>query len=359
MALNVVFAGGNGYPPEDHGGVQSSTHDLATRLLSRGDRPAVLAPLYGDGWFGLTARARLKLQRAGTVRDLHHGYPVYRAWAPETAVPACVRQTGADVAVVQCHGTVPIATAFRAAGVPVVIYLRNVEFDELGGDLTPLRDAQFIANSRFTARQYHARYGIEATVIPPTIDASLYATPVDGDRVTLINPVAEKGVDRAIEIAAACPEIPFLFVESWVLDDPALHRLEQAIAPYPNIRFQRRSSDMRAVYRQSRIVLAPSKWDEAWGRVASEAQCNGIPVIGSTRGGLPEAIGPGGVTLECEAPLDDWVATLRRLWSDVEHYSALSEAARAHAARPEIDPAQQFEVFLQILRAARARPAAA
>ncbi|MEO1790106.1 MAG: glycosyl transferase family 1, partial [Pseudomonadota bacterium] len=39
--MNVVFAGGNGYPPEDSGGVQSSTHDLATRLLTRGDRPAV------------------------------------------------------------------------------------------------------------------------------------------------------------------------------------------------------------------------------------------------------------------------------------------------------------------------------
>ncbi|MEO1153515.1 MAG: glycosyltransferase [Pseudomonadota bacterium] len=359
MALNVVFAGGNGYPPEDSGGVQSSTHDLATRLLARGDRPAVLAPLYGDGWFGLAARARLKAAGGGVVRDTRPGYPVYRGWDPALQVADVVRRTQANVAVVQCHGTVPLAQAFRAAGVPVVIYLRNVEFHELGGDLTPLSDARFIANSDFTARSYRDRYGIEATVIPPTIDPALYATEVTGDAVTFINPVAEKGVARAIQIAAACPEIPFLFVESWVLDDTALAKLQRAIAPYPNIRFNHRSGNMKAIYGQSRLVLAPSRWEEAWGRVASEAQCSGIPVVGSTRGGLPEAIGPGGVTLDYDAPLDDWVGAVRDLWSDAARHAALSTAARAYAARPQIDPARQFEVFESVIHSALAQASAA
>lgn len=237
MGLNVVFAGGNGYPPEDSGGVQSSTHDLATRLVRDGHTPSVLAPLYGDGWFGLAARARLKAQRGGVVRDMRHGYAVYRGWDPAREVTGLVRKIAPDVAVVQCHGTVPIATAFRAHGVPVVIYLRNVEFHELGGDLGALTDAKFIANSQFTADTYNQRYGITATVIPPTINRALYETRSSGEVVSFINPVAEKGVDRAIEIAAAFPEIPFLFVESWVFDADALAVFEARIASYANIRF--------------------------------------------------------------------------------------------------------------------------
>jgi hypothetical protein len=53
---------------------------------------------------------------------------------------------------------------------------------------------------------------------------------------------------------------------------------------------------------------------EAWWRVASEARCSGIPVLGSRRGCLPEAIGGGGIVLDCEQPLDAWVAALGRLW---------------------------------------------
>ena len=84
---------------------------------------------------------------------------------------------------------------------------------------------------------------------------------------------------------------------------------------------------MKTVYGRTKILLAPSKWEEAWGRVASEAHCSGIPVVGSRRGGLPEAIGEGGIVLDYDAPLDDWVASIRQLWNDADHYDRLSAAA--------------------------------
>ncbi len=357
-AMRVVFAGGNGYPPEASGGVQSSTHDLACRLLARGHNPSVLAPLYGSGWFGLTARARLKINGSGLVRDMHSGYPVYRTWFPAEGVAASMPRVRPDVAVVQCHGTVPIAQEFQARGVPVVIYLRNVEFNELDGDLGDLLGATYIANSRFTADTYRARFGIKATVIPPTIDTALYETIPEGACVTLVNPVPEKGVERAIEIAARCPDIPFLFVESWQLSPTALDDLHRALRPYPNIRFEHRTQDMKSIYRRSRVVLAPSKWEEAWGRVASEAHCSGIPVVGSTRGGLPEAIGPGGTMLDYDAPLDDWVAAVRSLWSDPDEYRRASRAARTYSRRLELDVEQQFQTFMSVLETAVARQAA-
>ena len=163
----------------------------------------------------------------------------------------------------------------------MVIYLRNVEFHELAGDLRELDSALYIANSEFTARTYKEKFGIDSTVIPPTIDPVLYGTPTTGEYVTFINPYNEKGFELAVQIAGQCPDIPFLFVESWKLADDHRASIEKTIAPLKNIKLENRTSDMKTVYGRTKILLAPSKWEEAWGRVASEAHCSGIPVVGS------------------------------------------------------------------------------
>jgi glycosyltransferase involved in cell wall biosynthesis len=177
--------------------------------------------------------------------------------------------------------------------------------------------------------------------------------------VTFINPHVEKGFERAVEIAARCPDIPFLFVESWKLDAENRARVERAIAHLENVTLEGRTGDMKTVYGRTRILLAPSKWEEAWGRVASEAHCSGIPVLGSRRGGLPEAIGKGGVVLDYDAPLDEWVSALRRLWSDDGHYEELSAAALRYSQRREMSPAYQFSTFSGVLERASVRMAAA
>ena len=359
LGLRLAFAGGNGYPPEAYGGVQSSTHDLAQRWQKAGGHPSVLAPLYGDGLFGLSARARLKLRKDDLVTDLVMGYPVSRAWFPNDCVATFCDLFRPDVAVVQCHSTVPIARAFCASRVPVVVYLRNVEVGELDGDLSGLPATAFIANSRFTSEFYFSRYGIDPKVIPPTIERQRYATTTTEEAVTFINPVPEKGLDKVLEIAKRCPDIPFSFHESWLLDEPYLRDLRVKLQPLKNVRFRRRVKDMKAVYGKSRIVLAPSKWSEAWGRVASEAHCSGIPVIGSDRGGLPEAVGPGGVCLDYEAPIDDWVGVVREVWFSDRKHRALAEAALRYSQREEMNPERQFEAFVSIVKEAARSPVAA
>src|SRR6476620_6560777 len=229
--MKVLFASGNGYPPEFGGGVQSSTHHLVQQLIEHGHEASVLAALFGDGMFGFRARAKMKLLRQRGAIDSHLGYPVVRAWYPWEAAGFAVKKLKPDVAVVQCHNSVPIGKALQAEGVPLVVYLRNVKFDELAGDLRELNSALYIANSEFTARTYKARFDIDSTVIPPTINPAFYSTPTTGEFVTLINPYEEKGFDLAVRIAAACPEIPFLFVESWKLDDDHRARIEATISP--------------------------------------------------------------------------------------------------------------------------------
>ena len=103
-----------------------------------------------------------------------------RAWFPWEAAGFAVKKLKPDVAVVQCHNSVPIGKALQAEGVPLVVYLRNVEFHELAGDLRELNSALYIANSEFTARTYKEKFGIDSTVIPPTINPAHYATPTTG-----------------------------------------------------------------------------------------------------------------------------------------------------------------------------------
>src|SRR5207249_8635422 len=59
--------------------------------------------------------------------------------------------------------------------------------------------------------------------------------------------------------------------------------------------------DPRDFYGVSRVVLMPSLVPEAFPRVAVEACLNGIPVVGSRRGGLPEALHEAGFVLDIPA----------------------------------------------------------
>ena len=53
--------------------------------------------------------------------------------------------------------------------------------------------------------------------------------------------------------------------------------------------------------------------------------------------------------LDYDAPLADWVAAVRRLWSDKQEYERLSVAARTFSERPELDPERQFTIFFSLL----------
>jgi glycosyltransferase involved in cell wall biosynthesis len=163
---------------------------------------------------------------------------------------------------------------------------------------------------------------------------------------TFVNPLPAKGLDIVLALAAGRPDIPFEFVESWPLRPAEEASLAARLATLPNVTLTRRCSDMREVYGRCRVLLAPSRWIESWGRVASEAQISGIPVIAARRGGLPEAVGPGGILVDPDAPLSAWEAALATLWDDPAAHRRYEAAALAHAARPEMAPDALLDRFI-------------
>lgn len=346
--MRILFTIGNAYLPQRSGGAQSSTKQLVEELSAQGHVVAVMCRLAGGGWTEVSSRLKRRIARTRFSRDTLPGHPVYRAWDPTDATEV-VRNFRPDVAVVQNGNTIPIAKSLEAHGVPVVLYFRNVEFEELEGSPADLTRARFVANSHFTAKRHREAFGINCAVIPPLVNPDLYRTASTRTNVTFINPYPVKGLEVALGVAGRCPDIPFTFVESWGIDADRRAVLAQRLAGLNNVTFQPRTSDMKSVYGKARILLAPSLWEEAWGRVATEAHYSGIPVIGSRQGGLPEAIGPGGLTLDMDAPLADWVAAVRRLWDDPAEYARLSESALKFSQRPEIQPAYQARQLLDVL----------
>lgn len=346
--MKILFA--NAYPhiPQKAGGAQSSMHDLAGEFTKRGHEVSVLAGLSGQGWIGLKSRIERKLRRRNFAFDRSLGYPVYRTWFPWEVVAEVARDIGADVVVPQSGASVRVAQALAGVDTRVVIYLRNVEPEDLGGNPAELMGVSYVSNSQFTADRWKELAGIRSDVVHPLVRRENYETETTRENVTFINPHPLKGLEIALGIAERCPDIPFVFVESWGLDPQDAARRQQRLAALPNVTLRPRTRDMKSVYGKARIVLAPSQWEEAFGRIAAEAHYSGIPVVASARGGLPEAVGPGGILMDPGADADAWAEAVRALWHDEALYTKKSQAAQSYSMRPEMNPSHQIDRLLEI-----------
>jgi glycosyltransferase involved in cell wall biosynthesis len=195
-------------------------------------------------------------------------------------------------------------------------------------------------------------------VNPPIVRPETYRLPIkvrgQGSYVLFVNPRPEKGIEIACALAAARPDIPFVFVKSWSLTSKQDASMRERLSKLPNVRLLPSSDDVRPLYSGARLVLAPSanQWGlfiEAWGRIASEAQLSGIPVLASSGHGFDESVGPGGILVPANAPIKDWLNALSVLWDDQNAYSRCSRAAINYSARDELKPERVTHRFIAYL----------
>jgi glycosyltransferase involved in cell wall biosynthesis len=186
-----------------------------------------------------------------------------------------------------------------------------------------------LAVSEFVRGELALRFGRESHVLYPLVDFDRYRTGLSGECVTMVNPIPVKGVEIALELAGRFPRQQFLFVEGWGTDPPIVERIERL----PNATYVRKQIDMRTVYARTRVLIVPSQWQEAFGRVVVEAQASGIPVIASRTGGLPEAVGAGGILIDDYASPARWLTALEGLLEDQSAYRDLSDKAIENTRR--------------------------
>ena len=261
-----------------------------------------------------------------------------------TACEIFLNNTRPDV--VWTYGGDPVSCAVhqlvKRLDIPILFFLHNFAYF----------DAQVfycvdypVVPSEFSRRFYWGRLGLACQKLPLVVDPQrVQVAQRRPQYVTFVNPEPRKGVyvfARIAEVLSRCrPDIPLLMVEG-ANKARLLPQLGIDLSGIKNLTVMPNTPDSRAFLAVTKLLLMPSVMENV-GLVAMEAMLNGIPVVASNRGALPETIGNAGFRLEIPpqyttesrlvpAPeeVSPWVETIIRLWDDQQYYDRWSRAARS------------------------------
>lgn len=168
-----------------------------------------------------------------------------------------------------------------------------------------------IANSVFMQQALKKKFDVEAQVSLPKVDFSqLDAKRLTESKKRFIGFIgagnAMKGSNFAHTIAHLMPQEQFLFVYHG-----------KHIMKKNNITYIPYSKDVMRFYEQCRLILMPSRWMEAYGRVVAEAEYLGIPVLYTKIGGLTEASKYEERAIPVQASPCDWVKYIHQILADI------------------------------------------
>ena len=78
--------------------------------------------------------------------------------------------------------------------------------------------------------------------------------------------------------------------------------------------------DLHKYYNLADVLCIPSQYEEGYGRVAMEAVACGLPVVGSNKGGIPEAVSEE-VSILADPTVDNLEKIILRLYQNPSPFS--------------------------------------
>ncbi len=180
---------------------------------------------------------------------------------------------------------------------PHVFFLTENEFPKKGDahsdwfsrSLSKVR--QLAVASEFLRDSLDREYGKRPECLTNSVLTSRYATEPEseqGEYITMTHPYIHKGVEVFLQLAERLPERKFMMLAG---TGPEYRQLKNKFLSFPNIKLVSYTTEMATIYRQSRLVIVPSIWEEGFSRVIIEALSSGVPVIASGRGGTRQTGG--------------------------------------------------------------------
>jgi glycosyltransferase involved in cell wall biosynthesis len=152
-----------------------------------------------------------------------------------------------------------------------------------------------------------ACFKTDSTIIPNPYDARRFSLDSSieerpRDLVFLGRLVSEKGIDVLLEALAklrAHGLSPKLTIVGVGPEFITMEQMVEALGLKNQVIFAglKRDKELVTLLRQHKVLVVPSSYDEPFGVVALEGIACGCVVVGSAGGGLPEAIGPCGITV--------------------------------------------------------------
>lgn len=265
--------------------------------------------------------------------------------------------------------------AASAAGVPIVhtlhdYYLlcpRATRFRNNGVCATPCTDCRLVTRRRRGDTALVGDVvGVSGAVLAPQISEGLFANArrhvvpnIIGDDL-IAAPVSigdapvtfgflgritkEKGVELLVEAFAAMRQPARLMIGGRI-DDKTRTRL-QAMAGDRTITFLGFVTPAD-FFREIDVLVVPSIWDDPLPTVILEGQTAGKPAIGSTRGGIPEAIGSNDAGWTFDPGKPDALRTLLDTVA-VDRAAIDAKADQAHAAAARFRTARVVDRYRMV-----------
>lgn len=211
----------------------------------------------------------------------------------------------------------------------------------------------FISVSRFVARMYAAR-GIQSDVLQNFVAGEI-STVTSGfaSRRGIVfwgRLRPEKGVLDVVEMAQRLPEIPVTIVGSGILAD----RLRHAASRIPNLQVTGYVPDeeLREIVRGARVVVIPSRCQDAGPLVPLESLAAATPVVAYANGGLAEYVVDTGGGLVVPADPTALATAAATLHDDADGWAAHSSrgfAAVVERHTPHAYAAQLEDIYMRAL----------
>lgn len=224
----------------------------------------------------------------------------------------------------------------EAAHKPIVHFIHNdIEYSSI---VNARKNNYVVYNSKWIADKL--AYKWDSVIMHPPCEYEEYnvnTDPFENEFITLISLNKNKGGEQFYKIAEAMPHKKFLGVVG--------SYDEQIIQDLPNVTIIPNTPDILSVYKKTRVLLMPSAY-ESWGRTATEAMCNGIPVISTATPGLTENLDRAGIYVRQRSNIDRWVKEIEKL-DDRKYYQVQSERCRTRAKElSPLDELKKLETFL-------------
>jgi glycosyltransferase involved in cell wall biosynthesis len=275
-------------PPKGYGGTELVVAELARALTARGVEVVVYAT--GDSDLpGIEVRSYFPAAQWPPDRDIER---VHATWSLRDAARD---PRGFDL--VHVHSPCAVEMA-RLCPYPVIGTLHH-DFDaELTDLYRRVPQVKLIAISRSQARREPARvagvvhHGLDPARFTPMPDQGYLLFLGRYDRV--------KGVTEAIEVAVRAG-VPLVMAGEAHQRDYFEAEVRPLIEKHGVLEVGPVGGHRKAaLIARARALLFPIEWEEPFGLVMIEAMLSGVPVLGTSRGAVPEVVDDGITGVICD-----------------------------------------------------------
>jgi len=321
-------------PPKGYGGTELVVAELALALTARGIEVVVYAT--GDSELpGIEVRSYFPAAQWPPDRDLER---VHATWSLRDAARD---PRGFDV--VHVHSPCAVEMA-RLSPYPVIGTLHH----DADGELTDLYrrapQVKLVAISRSQARREQA--GVSA-VVHHGLDPSRFTPmPDQGYLLFLGRYDRVKGVGEAIEVALRA-KLPLVMAGAPHERDYYEAEVRPLIEKHGVLEVGPVGGERKAaLIARARALLFPIEWEEPFGLVMIESMLSGVPVLGTSRGAVPEVVEDGLTGVVCD-DATEMVAAARVADKLFNREQIRERALRRWSA------ARMADDYLQLYRAAQ------